>query len=127
MSPKHQVVTEEEVLNEAVSLDRPGKVRTQDAPRVWSLLPWLDLFNSYVALPQQEWRREIGIERLAIEIGEMERIPRRMHLVTCEGISGPASIRYQRAIELFDSDSIGREYRALIWSSVRSHRRAFLV
>jgi hypothetical protein len=51
MSAKQQVVTEKEVLNEAVSLDRPRKVRTQDAPRVWPLLPRLDPFNSDVAQP----------------------------------------------------------------------------
>src|SRR5215475_7449157 len=127
MSAKHQVVSEKEILNEAVSLDRPRKVRTQDAPRVWPLLPWLDLLNSYVAHPQKEGCREIGIERLAVEISEMKRVPGCMHLVTCEGISGRASLRYQRAIELFDGDSIRRQHRALIHSPERSHRRAFLV
>src|SRR5215831_5536510 len=122
MSAKHQVVSEKEILNEAMSLDRPRKVRTQDAPRLCPLLPWLDLLNSYVAHPQKEGRREIGTERLAVEIGEMERVPGRMHLVTCEGISGRASLRYQRAIELFDSDSIRREHSALICRSVRGHR-----
>src|SRR5262244_3990975 len=48
MSAKHQVVTEKEILNEAVSLDRPRKVCTQDAPRLSALLPWLGLLNSYV-------------------------------------------------------------------------------
>src|SRR5262245_17245942 len=110
MSAKHQIVTEKEVLNEAVGLYRPRKVRTQDAPRVRPLLPWLDLLNSYVAHPQKEGRREIGTEGFAVEIGEMERVPRRMHLVTCEGISGREPLRYQRAIELFDSDSTRREH-----------------
>src|SRR5215469_12278271 len=127
MSAKHQVVTEKEVLNEGVSLDRPRKVRTQDAPRVRPLVPRLDLFNSYVAHPQKEGRREIGIERLAVEIGEMEGVPGCVHLVTREGISGRASLRYQRAIELFDDDSIRREHCALICGTVRSHRGAFLV
>jgi hypothetical protein len=72
MSAKHQVVTEKEILNEAMSLDRPRKVRTQDAPRLSALLPWLCLLNSYVVRPKKEGRREIRIERLAVEIGEME-------------------------------------------------------
>src|SRR5262249_27393034 len=127
MSAKHQVVSEKEILNEAVSLDRPRKVPTQDTPRLSALLPWLGLLNSYLAHPKKEGRREIGIERLAVEIGEMEGVPGCVHLVTCEGVSGRASLRGQRAIELFDGDSIMREHCALICSSERSQRRAFLV
>src|SRR5215831_17537458 len=127
MSAQQQVVAEKEILNEAVSLDRPRKVRTQDAPRLSALLPWLGLLNSYVARPKKEGRREIGIERLAVEIGEMERVPGCVHLVTCEGISRRASLRYRRAIELFDGNSISSEHRPLIRGAERSHRRAFLV
>jgi hypothetical protein len=50
-----------------------------------------------------------------------------VHLVTREGVSGRASLRYRLAIDLFDGYSIRREHRALVGSSERRDRRAFLV
>jgi len=76
---------------------------------------------------EQEWRDEIRPKRLAVEIGAMDRVPGRVHLMTGKRIPGRASFRYDRTVELLDGDPVRREHRALIGCPIRLDRRALLV
>src|SRR5215469_10070887 len=57
----------------------------------------------------------------------MQRVPGRVHLVSGKRIPGHAPLGNDRAVELLDSDPVGREHRALIGRAIRPDRRSLLV
>src|SRR5262249_48869714 len=127
VAAQHQILAEEEILDEAVRLDGAGKTGAQHAPRLEALAPWLGLLDLHAVQREKKGRGEIGPESLAVEVGTMERVPRRAHLMTGKRVSGSATRGDQRAIELLDGDPGRREHRALIGSAVGPDRRPLLV
>jgi hypothetical protein len=57
----------------------------------------------------------------------MQAIPGRVHLVSGKRIPGHAPLGNERAVELLDCDSVGREHRALIRRARRRDGRSLLV
>ena len=122
VAAEHQVVAEEEILDEAVRLDRAGKVGAQYAPRLRALTPGLGLFDPHAIHRKKKRRREIGPEGLAVEVSTMQRVPRRGHLVAGKRISRRAALGDQRAVELFDGDPVRCEHRTLIRRAIGHDR-----
>ena len=53
MAAEHQVFREEKILNEAMRLDRTGKVGAQHTPRLFAFPPRLGLLDSHAVLREQ--------------------------------------------------------------------------
>src|ERR1700737_800609 len=119
MAAEPQILAEEKILNEAVRLDRTRKVCAQNPPRLRAFPPALCFHDLHAIHREKKWRGEIGPYGFAIEIGTMERVPRRVHLVARERVLRRTALRNYCSIKLLDGNPIWREHRALIGSPVR--------
>jgi hypothetical protein len=101
---KSQILAEEEILHEAVCLNRAWKVSPQDTPHFTAFLPRLGFPNTNALHPKDEGGREISPQSFAVEVGTMQRIPRRTHLMTGKRPSAP-SVRLPFYRRVFQSQS----------------------
>jgi hypothetical protein len=115
---KSQILAEEEILHEAVSLNRAWKISPQDAPRLAAFLPRLDFLNTNAVHPKDEGGRKISPQSFTVEVGTMQRIPRRTHLMTSKRILRRPALGYCFTVEFFNRNPIRGEHRSLVWRSV---------
>src|SRR5262245_35477472 len=71
-----------------MAADRVRKLRAQPAPALTAFVSGHDVGDLEAGHGQQPWGREVGPQRIAIEIRAVQRIPRRLQHVAREGGTG---------------------------------------
>src|SRR5262249_22766828 len=109
-----EFLVKEENLNLAMGVDRAGEKETQHAPCPLPLLPGRGLLDAESIHRKGKGSREVSPQGFAVEIGAMQRVPGRVHLVPGKRVPGRKPLRDYGSVELLDGDPVGGEHRALI-------------
>src|SRR4029079_6109756 len=86
--------------------DSLGKFGAEHAPCLVPLGPGLDLVNPDSFSRQKERRRQIQPKSIAVEIGAMQRIPGRRHLMACKSSARIVALGHDTAVTADDRNSV---------------------
>jgi hypothetical protein len=118
---EEEVITEEEVLQGAVRRYRPGESCADYPPRLAPFRSWLPLRHLDPVDRQQEGRGQVGPQRIAVELGPVQRIPGHRHLVARERCAGIVALGDDGAVAPQDRDPIGGELGVPVGIAERRH------
>ncbi|MNE74061.1 hypothetical protein D3C80_1701110 [compost metagenome] len=114
VAAQQKVIAEIEVLDGAVGCDAVGKVHPQMPPEFGPLLQWLDFLAGYARQGEQEGHGQVGPHRIAVEVGPVQRVPRRVFPMALEGCPGRMALGNHLARGILDGDSVRRIGRELL-------------
>ena len=101
-------------LRPRVALHAIGEGDLQSAPDFAVHLDRRDLLRDEAVLRVEERRVQIGPERLADEVDDVDIVPWRLALLPGEGLLRIVSLGDQRAVRALDDDPLRLEDRALV-------------
>src|SRR5258708_7378371 len=124
---QEEIVAEVEVLFLAMAGNRVWKPRAQPAPELPTFLPGREFGGLDAGHGQQEWRREVGPPRIAVEVGTVKQIPHRLQNVASERGPWIGALADDGTRDGFDRDPVGRESHAPVRLAERADGRAFFM
>src|SRR5471032_1447950 len=127
VAPHQAVRPEVRDLGPRVAGDVRREAHLQAAPRLAVLLPRRDLLAGEAGCGVQEGRGQIGPQRLAGEVGDMEGVPRRFQCLAGEGAGRLVARVEHVAVERFARQPPRHEHAALLRRAERRDADALVV
>jgi hypothetical protein len=111
MTTQQQVRTEVEILVQAMAMDGVREAHAQAAPLLVPLGQRGDLCDPESRQGHEEGRIQIGPHGIAVEIGALQRVPGRVHLVVVKAGPRLFALAHHGAVQGFDRNPLRTEIR----------------
>src|SRR3569833_3081545 len=119
MAADEHVGAEVEILLDAVACDSWRESRPQSVPNLGFFAPGINLLDLHRVHGKQEGRGQAGPERVAAEVGSVQRIPMRAHVVSRKGRARVLSFRDDTFVRGDNGNALGTELAVLAALSER--------